>query len=327
MAETKDEIIDIDRNEDVVIEVSNVVEVPVVTEEAEVQSILTKWKRVLIGTSLLMMIILPIVGGAVLSYLLRKELFKPTDPYNIWPSSEYRGPTAAEGWTPTYDVGYSTQRNNYVRIRSDTEDYFVVINKSYGSIDKMYMAVYMVENLFGDEKNYCLHVVSSEDKDNLDPYKDITSANNMIEIFEIMDGMFRNYSGYGINSVESCYIKGDLANPLITRLNAQHFVGFKTSHPNEVMNEFFGKLKTIIDADPAAFYNSTDQTASYAFGPYGINEGSLNNEILNALRDSRNEMRLAAECLGTSKVNDTEVIKDKPKFKKIQMKTLEDLSS
>ena len=194
MSET-DQVIDIERNENVVIDV-NVVEDASVTQVTPQESIFVTWKRLIIGTSVLLLLIVPIVGGAWASYCLRRYLHEPADPFNVWPDTEYRGPSQPVQMQAV-DKGYSTNPNNYVLIKNGGKDYFEVKSTKGSS---SYIAVYMIENLFGDINQQGLHVVSSSYPTNLAPLKNISFAKDYLDIED--RSMFRYYDNYriGINT-------------------------------------------------------------------------------------------------------------------------------
>lgn len=190
-----EEVIDIERKEEVV-----AIEVPEsVTADAPVveASIFTKWKRVIVGASLMLLLIAPIVGGIVFSYLNRKDQYAPADPYNLWPDSEYTGPhmIRSANISDMYkDRGFSFANNNHVLIRDGEETVFEVKSPENADAPPMYMSVYMIENLYGRKEKYGLHVVTKNSPEGLAQYADLSSAMNDSDVRTTGRNLHQNYN-------------------------------------------------------------------------------------------------------------------------------------
>lgn len=138
-------------------------------EEYEEYPIYSKTKRIIIGSMMLFAVIIPVVGGGLGTYWLRSWVHQPEDPYNVWPETEYRpsvrtGDLAHDLFS---DIGYSREPNNPVLLNNDEEAYFEIVDKTKPNRAKVYMAIYLIENLFRDQEKFGLHVVSGPDPDDV----------------------------------------------------------------------------------------------------------------------------------------------------------------
>lgn len=168
-----EEVIDIERNENVAIEVSATT--PEVVEEI---SIFSKWRRVIIGVILMMLLVLPLIGGIAFSYLMRSSQYQPADPYNIWPDSEYTGTQVVISELAYKDEGFSFTPNNHILIKNGDDSYFTVGDPNNSRAPLMYMSVYMIENLYGRREKYGLHVVTKNSADGLSQFKNQAGLND-----------------------------------------------------------------------------------------------------------------------------------------------------
>lgn len=310
-----EQVIDIERNENISIEVSS----PVVVETRTEENVLVNWKRVIIGTSLILTMVLSLGGGAIASYLLRKDLHKPLDPYNVWPDTDYENQCHPEG---VEDLEYSNLPNNHLLIKNGSNNYFTVAN---GSNSDVFMAVYMIENLF-DSKNYAIHVVSSTNKSDLSPVVDLDSINSPWELRN--HNMFNGYGNgfeYYYESPPGVCLAESLANDL---RNISGYYGDQ----NAAMNDIADKINQVISSKPEFYYHpTTKKTGSYIF-PFNYNFEGQGQGIgialfdkLKALRDAkREEAEKANENRNSSGSSKIQI---KPRFKNIEMATLAELGN
>ena len=310
----RDQVIDIERNENISIDVSS----PVVETVTEV-NIFGGWKRIIIGTSLILAMVLSLIGGTIASYLLRKDLHEPVDPYNVWPNTDYKNQCRPE-YVVAEDMGYSDLPNNHLLIRNGKKNYFTVSN---GSNYDMFMSVYMIENLFGS-KDYSIHVVSSPNKSDLSPvadfsflqsHWDLRKNNNMISFTNTYEGLYGYYQESGIFLAEKL-INGLPTSPV------------QFADQNTAMNVIATEINKCINSNINQFYHLTNKkTGSYIFS--SIENNGAKFELFEKLKNLRNAKSAEAkkEKFDKKKTSKAPKILEKPRFKNIQMLTLAELSN
>lgn len=309
-----EEVIDIERKEDIVtIEVPEATpaDAPVVEMEA---SIFTKWKRVIVGVSLMMLLVLPIVGGITFSYLNRKEQYVPADLYNIWPDSEYSGPRMIKSATLVdmyKDKGYSFAPNHHVVIRDGEETVFTVKNPDNSSAPPMYMSVYMIENLYGRKEKYGLHVVTKNSPDDLIQYADLNGAMNDSDIrnsgHDLIQNSYMNASrGIYLTNSSSNRPEDDII-AARTLANEMQYNGYYGQRSSSVLTQNVGesdydyamrraadRIKTIaIDQNRGMYKLTSSVSASYTLPDHW--DIHLNAEVLSRLQEVRNAKRTEEE--------------------------------
>lgn len=306
-----EDIIDINRKEDVAIEV-NVVDdttttATVITEpdligskgEDLELSIFSKWKRVIMGSCLLLLLVLPVIGGITFSYLMRKSQYDPADPYNVWPDSEYTGSKVVAMEAGVVDKGFSFSPNNHVLIKNGDDDYFVVNSPTNSRAPPMYMAVYMIENLFSNKESYGLHVVTKNSSENLSPYRDLY---NYSDYRSLSQGLTQHSNS---TSIDMIYLSSDSSDFVAARTLADalryNVYGYnaRARGPNmpgydDAMESIALRIRNIAQNRESELYRlSNGPLASYAI-PIR-NTINLDNEYMDNIKNLRNEKRAAEE--------------------------------
>lgn len=316
------QVIEIERNENVSIEVNNS---PVV-EPVTVESVFVKWKRMIIGISLISLMVLPLLGGALVSYFLRRDLHKPVDPYNVWPDTDYKDQERPEYMVVDDDKGYSLLPNHYLLIKNGDEKCFTVSN---GTNADMYMAVYMVENLFGYKEAYVIHVVTSTRKSALSPGSELHFVSHHYELeYNLKMEKSKNFE----DDVHEYYQKpGTCLATNIVRTFKNFSPASSSSDQKQIMKSISDKISKAIKDNPKEFYYPTyEKKGSYVFS-YTGSGGKLDLPLFNDLRDARNKKResvkseMASAAEEEKSEKDSEIL-EKPKYKKIDMRSLKELS-
>lgn len=159
----KEEVIDIERFDNTVIEVaSSPTEAPAeVFPKRSTVAILNLPKRIIIGVSILLSMIVPLGFGIYLSYKLQNHLKDPIDPKNIWPDT---GLTTKKTVAEFVPLDYSLDSDNFYPIPDSKGNVIIEIP---GAADdkneptKRYMALYLVENISGDENAFGVYAVQA----------------------------------------------------------------------------------------------------------------------------------------------------------------------
>lgn len=315
----REEVIEIERNENIVIEVNEPGECVATATQI---SVLAKWKRVIIGTGLILLLIVPVVGGALSSYFLRRDLHSPTDPYNVWPDTEYRDPNAP-AYQETFDKGYSTEPNDHFLINNGNLNYFTVKN---GAQPEMYFSLYMVENLFASRDIYGLHIVSSTDKDNLSPLRNISSARYSSDL---SSGMQHSGSYNGWSYYHTGPHGADLANNLAETLEYK-FSPDKLTSQDQVIDYIAKDIVDSITSKSSKFYYPTDsKSGTYLASKYygcGIEIPLF--KKLYKMRCEKRELEEEKRSKGSKTTSGKgSTTPEKPKFKRIKMLSLTEVSA
>ena len=238
------EVIDIERTENVTIDVNNSPVMETVTEGY----VMVRWKRIIIGASLISLLVLPLLGGAIISYFLRNDLHQPVDPYNIWPDTDYKNQEPPEYVDADEDKGYSFRSDHHLLIKNGNDKFFTVSN---GTNADMYMAVYMIENLWGSSEKYTIHVVTSTRKTNLSPLHDFSLLDHHDDLYYKL-GMDRTY-------IDDTGIYEYYEHPYacIAAKVAKRFpISASTSSMNQkqIMTNIAAEINKEIKANPTEFY-------------------------------------------------------------------------
>lgn len=316
------QVIEIERNENVAIEVNNSPAVEPVT----VENVFVKWKRMIIGVSLISLMVLPLLGGALVSYFLRRDLHEPVDPYNVWPDTDYKNQERPEYMVVDDDKGYSLLRNHYLLIKNGDEKCFTVSNSTNAD---MYMAVYMVENLFGYSDEYVIHVVTSTRKSALSPGSELHFVSHHYELeYNLKMEKSENFK----DDVHEYYQKpGTCLATNVVRTFKNFSPASSSSDQKQIMKSIGDRISEAIKDNPKEFYYPTyEKKGSYAFS-YNGSGGKLNLPLFNDLRDARNNKRESAKSEMAAaeeeeKPEKNSEIVEKPKYKKIDMRSLKELS-
>jgi hypothetical protein len=316
----KELVIDIERNENVTIEV-NVNDSPVAVESVTEENVFVRWKRIVIGVSLIMFMIIPLAGGTLISYFLRKDLHEPVDPYNVWPNTIYSDQESPEYLFTEDDKGFSSRPNHYLLIKNGKNNHFTISTKTNAD---MYMSVYMLENLYGQTDDYTIHVVTSTRKSNLSPVHDITLLGHhmYLEYTAKMENYFNNSTmNYEYYEYPSICLAAKIAERFPATSSAT------STDQSQIMNNIAAEINKAIKANISDFYYpSADKTGSYIFAYHG--KGGVKLGMFEDLKNLRKEKQIEDQQNKASedKSSKTTKIMEKPKYNKIEMLTLKELS-